>query len=123
MPAGAAAGGEPGPDDSAGDDDAADDAPSRTVPAARRRRAAETVIAVWMDVTRDLALVGEDGSRSIRDPGLLDELTSASADLPPDAAVDFLSRLTRGAELVAGNVSPELVLDSLVLAWPHRRVA
>ena len=76
-----------------------------------------------MDVTRDLALVGADGSRSVRDPGLLDELAAASDHLPRDAAVAFLARLTRGAELVAGNVSPELVLDSLVLAWPQRRIA
>ena len=34
-----------------------------------------------------------------------------------------LASYKRGAELIAGNVSPELVLDSLVLAWPLRRAA
>jgi len=32
-------------------------------------------------------------------------------------------RLGRSGELVAANVSPELVADGLVLAWPRRRPA
>jgi hypothetical protein len=118
-----AAVGESGPDDPGQDDEAADDAPARTVPAARRRRAAEALIVVWMDVTRDLALVGSDGARSVRDPELLDEFVVAAGDLPSAAAAAFLVRLARAAELVAGNVSPELVLDTLVLAWPERHAA
>ena len=31
----------------------------------------------------------------------------------------FLDRLGRGAVLIAGNVSPELLLDDLALAWPR----
>ncbi len=116
-------GSDPGTEEAAGDEDLTDDAPSKAVPAARRRRAAEALLTVWMDVTRDLALVTANGSTSVRDPDLLDELATASGQLSRDAAVAFLSRLTRGAELIAGNVSPELVLDSLVLAWPHRRAA
>lgn len=76
-----------------------------------------------MEVSRDLALVAADGSRSIRDPELLEEFGTAAAGVAPGAAADFLRRLARGAELVAGNVAPELVLDSLVLAWPRRRAA
>ena len=107
-----------------GQEDAADDDPTtRAVPAARRRRAAEALIEVWMEVSRDLALVAADGSRSIRDPELLEEFATAAAGLAPDAPADFLRRLARAAELVAGNVAPELVLDSLVLAWPRRRAA
>jgi hypothetical protein len=37
--------------------------------------------------------------------------------------VAFLERAARAAELLASNVSPELVLDSLVLAWPVGRAA
>ena len=127
--AGSAAAGRPPNDGSAeadeagADDESAADAPTRAVPAARRRRAAEALIAVWLDVTRDLALVAVDGARSVRDPALLDELEAAASRLPPGAAGAFLERLSRGAELVAGNVSPELVLDSLILAWPDRRAA
>ena len=95
----------------------------RAIPPARRRRAAEALIEVWLGLTRDLALVGAGGSRSVLDPDLLEELAAASAALPAGAAATFLGRLSRGAELVAGNVSPELVLDSLVLAWPARRAA
>ncbi len=35
----------------------------------------------------------------------------------------FLGRVARGAELLATNVSPELLLDALVLAWPRRVAA
>ena len=104
-------------------DPGSDDGPSRAIPAARRRRAAETLIAVWMDVVRDLALVGSGGSASVRDPDLLDESRTTADGLDPEDPARFLARLERGAELVAGNVSPELVLDSLVLAAPARRAA
>ena len=105
-------------------DDAGDDGPARAIPPARRRRAAEALIAVWMDVARDLALVGAEGRRpsairtSLRSP-------SAAASGLGDGAARPASwpALERGAELVAGNVSPELVLDSLALAWPERRAA
>jgi hypothetical protein len=76
-----------------------------------------------MDVTRDLALVGAGGTASVRDPDLLEESRATADGLDPTAPVRFLARLERGAELVAGNVSPELVLDSLVLAAPERRAA
>ena len=112
-----------GGDDPSSDEVIADEVGPRTIPAARRRRAAEALIEVWLGLTRDLALVAADGGRSVRDPDLLEELTAASLGLPPGAAAAFLARLSRGAELVAGNVSPELVLDSLVLAWPARRAA
>jgi len=113
----------PGADDPTTDDDSADDVPGKAVPAARRRRAAEALISVWMDLTRDLALVGAGGARSVRDAALLDELVVATDAIAAAAPAAFLLRLARGAELVAGNVSPELVLDSLVLAWPTRRPA
>ena len=76
-----------------------------------------------MDVTRDVALVGADGAASVRDPDLLDESRAVAAAIDPGGPARFLATLERGAELVAGNVSPELVLDSLVLAWPERPAA
>jgi len=54
---------------------------------------------------------------------LLDELTAISAAIPLGSAGAFLARAARSAELLAGNVSPELVLDALVLAWPSRSAA
>ena len=116
----AAAAADPAADDS---EDGGDEGATRAIPAARRRRAAEALIAVWLDVTRDVALVGADGTASVRDPDLLEESRAAAAAIDPAGPAGFLAILERGAELVAGNVSPELVLDSLVLAWPERRAA
>ena len=91
--------------------------------APERRRAVEILMGLWGDVARDLALVGSGGARSVRDTVLLEELTAASAVIPPGAAAAFLARSAQAAEMLASNVSPELLLDTLVLAWPHRLAA
>ena len=51
--------------------------------AGRRRR---SLVSVWTDVARDLALAGAGGARSVRDPDLLEELSAAAAELPDGAA-------------------------------------
>jgi DNA polymerase-3 subunit delta' len=110
----------------AGVDDPGDDlgeARARLVPATERRRAAEILIGLWADVARDLALAGNGGARSVRDPVLLEELSDAAAVVDPAALSGFLERAARDAELLASNVSPELLLDSLALAWPRGRAA
>ena len=99
-----------------------DSAPTR-VPAVERRRGVEILIGLWADVARDVVLVGTGGSRSVHDTVLLDELDAISSAIAPGSAAAFLSRAARSAELLAGNVSPELVLDALVLAWPSRVAA
>ena len=43
--------------------------------------------------------------------------------IAPGSAAAFLAKAARSADLLAGNVSPELVLDALVLAWPSRVAA
>ena len=91
---------------------------SRT-PAAERRRAAETLIALWTDVARDLVLAGRGLSGSVRELGLLDETVAAAATVDLAELSAFLERLGRAGVLLAGNVSPELVLDDLALAWPR----
>lgn len=108
----------------AGDADAPDE--TETGAAARlaapeRRRAAARLIRIWQDLARDLALVAIGERRRVRDPGLLDELDAAArtlADPAGRAASAFLARLARAAELLDGNVAPELILDALILAWP-----
>ena len=100
-----------------------DEGRGRQVPASERRRAAEMLVSLWADVARDLALVGAGGGRSVRDPVLLEDLTAAAATVDPDDVARFLGRAARGAELLASNVSPELLLDSLALAWPKRLAA
>ena len=100
--------------------DAGDDAgtPTRT-PAAERRRAAEALVALWTDVARDLALTRRGLDRSVRDLGLLDETAAMAARLDAADLDAFLDRLGRAGVLLIGNVSPELLLDDLALAWPR----
>jgi DNA polymerase-3 subunit delta' len=112
------------PDDEAaeGDADASIAVPART-PATERRRGVEILLGLWADVARDLALVEAGGLRSVRDTVLLEELVAVSSVIPRGSAVAFLERVARAAELLDSNVSPELLLDSLVLAWPGRATA
>ena len=103
-----------------GNEDTGDDG-SKAVPATERRRAAEILVTLWSDVARDLALVGVGGGRSVRDPVLLEELMAMATRVEPGAVAAFLDRAARAAELLVSNVSPELLLDSLALAWPRQR--
>lgn len=107
----------PDPDATADADDDAIATPART-PATERRRGVEVILGLWADVARDLVLVETGGARSVRDTVLLEELSAVSTRIPPGSAATFLTRAARAAELLASNVSPELILDSLVLAWP-----
>ncbi len=91
----------------------------RAIPPSDRRRGVEVLLGLWASVARDIALVGSGGARSVADPVLLEEITAIAASIEPGAAVAFLERLARAAGLLEANVSPELVLDSLVLAWPR----
>jgi DNA polymerase-3 subunit delta' len=92
-------------------------------PAAERRRAATLLLEIWRDLARDLAVVSLGDLALVRDPTLLDDLVATGATLPLGAASRFLPRLAATAELVAGNVSPELALDVLALSWPRPAAA
>jgi hypothetical protein len=119
-----------GPDDTGqtpangtADPDDADDSDGRAergvrVPAAERRRAAMALVEIWRDLSRDLVLVGLGEERRLRDPAMLDDLRAAS-DRSADDLAPFIVRLDRTAELIEGNVSAELALDVLLLAWPR----
>jgi len=110
--------------DETADLDADEPASARTkTPASERRRGVEVLLGLWTDVARDLALIGAGGGRSVHDTVLLDELAEIAASVDPAAVVAFLERSARSAEWLATNVSPELILDALVLAWPRRAVA
>ncbi len=104
------------------EDDEGDDAPverAARASAAERRRAAATLVEIWRDLSRDLVLVGLGEERRLRDPGILDDLRAVS-ELSADELGAFLARLDRTAELIEANVSPELAVDVLLLAWPRR---
>ena len=92
-------------------------------PAAERRRAAEVLLRLWTDVARDLALCRRGLERSVRDVGLLDETAEGAQRLDAGELGAFLDRLGRASVLIVANVSPELVLDDLALAWPRPTVA
>jgi hypothetical protein len=96
---------------------------ARRAPAAERRRAAVLLIDIWRDVSRDLALaqLGEAGRG--RDPSLLEDLAASARLLDSRASGRFLGRLDRAGELIESNVAPELVIDALAIAWPHRSPA
>ena len=96
--------------------------PSRA-PATERRQAAEALIGLWTDVARDLALCQRGLDGSVRDLALLDDARSLAAQLDAAAIGAFIDRLGRAGVLIAGNVSPELVLDDLALAWPRPRAS
>jgi len=110
-----AGGGVPG----SGDDGDTDEPRDTRAPASERRRAATTLVAIWRDVARDLAVAGLGDERLVGDAGLLDELRAA-AGIPTGELAAFLERLDRSGELIEANASPELVLDVLVLSWPRR---
>ena len=114
----------PSPPDDADGSAASSVEPSEPVAkasASDRRRALGVLLEAWREVARDLALVQLGAAASVRDAGLLEELESAAADMPAGAAGEALARLARAGELLDANVSPELLLDVLLLRWPRRR--
>jgi hypothetical protein len=100
----------------------ADEGVSETVtrvPAAERRRALATLLDAWRDLARDLALAQAGATSGARGIALLEELEAAATRLPAGAAADALAWLARADELLEANVSPELLLDVLLLRWPR----
>jgi DNA polymerase III subunit delta' len=113
----------PPPDPTAEGGDADDEenepgAPARA-PATERRLAAEALIGLWTDVARDLALCQRALDGSVRDIALLDDSRALAGQLDASAVAAFIDRLGRAGVLITVNVSPELVLDDLALAWPR----
>jgi DNA polymerase-3 subunit delta' len=87
------------------------------VPAAERRAAAIALATIWRDVARDLVLVSLGEAGEVRQLDLLDDLETAARRLPDGFAAAQLRRLDVAGERLEGNVSPELVVDELVLGW------
>ena len=119
-PRGRKAGKAPAAEDSPDDD--ADEAPAKAS-AKDRRRATSQLLEVWLDLARDLVLAERGARRTVRDPALLEELEAAAGKLQPGAAATFLARIAEADALVKGNVTPELLLDVLLLHWPRQRRA
>ena len=117
-PAAEASGASASGDSEADDASDAAESPAVRASATERRRATAALIEIWRDVARDLLLVELGEERRLRDPALLDDLRAVGA-MPPADLRAFIARLARTAELLEANVSPELALDALLLAWPR----
>ncbi len=87
--------------------------------AAERRRALALLLDLWRDLARDLACAQQGAIGSIRDVALLEEVEAAARRLPAASAADTLARIIRAGELLDVNATPELVLDVLLVRWPH----
>ena len=87
--------------------------------AAERRRAIATLLDLWREVARDLECASRGATGSVRDVALLEDLERSAAGLPQGAAADALARLVRAGELLDVNATPELLLDVLLVRWPH----
>ena len=90
---------------------------------AERRQAAAALLSTWTAVARDLAVTAAGSPAAARDMALLDDLRAVAAGVAPEACTAFLGRLVRAAELLEVNANPELLVDTLVLAWPRSRAA
>jgi DNA polymerase-3 subunit delta' len=109
-------------DDGEGEGEETDDIPAK-VSAKDRRRAAGQLLEVWRDLARDLVLAERGARKTVRDTSLLEELEAAARSLPPGAASSFLARIAEADSLLKGNISPELLLDTLLVHWPRKRRA
>jgi hypothetical protein len=87
--------------------------------AAERRRALALLLDLWRDLARDLACAQQGATHSIHDVALLEEIEAAARRLPAASAADTLARIIRAGELLDVNAMPELVLDVLLVRWPH----
>jgi DNA polymerase-3 subunit delta' len=97
-------------------------APRRASPA-ERRAAVTSVLAVWRDVARDLAVAARGGRRELRQHELLDELAAAGSTVDPMVIATFLGRLEAISRALDAYANPELALDVLLLEWPRPRQA
>ena len=90
---------------------------------AERRSAVASVVNVWRDVCRDLAVAARGGTAELHQLELLDELVAAGAAIDPDAVTRFLARLDAAGRQIDAYANPELALDALLLAWPRAQSA
>ena len=121
--------GDPDAETNASDESPSEDgaitsaSPGRRLSPAARRQGALRLVEAWRWLARDLALVGAGRGASARRLDLADELQAAAARLPAGAMVGFLSRLDHLAAALEAYANPELVVDGLLLAWPHATLA
>ena len=90
---------------------------------AERRRAAMTVLDVWRQVARDVAIAGHGAKAEIADVDAIEEVLALAEDLDPREVAAFLVRLDELVSALEAYANPELVLDVLLVRWPRPRLA
>jgi hypothetical protein len=96
---------------------------SRKASPAERRAATAQVLAVWLDVARDLAVATRGGQRELRQHDLLDDVVKAASGIDAGEAAAFLGRLEAVSRALDAYANPELALDTLLTEWPRPRRA
>lgn len=84
-----------------------------------RRRAVITVLEIWRDVGRDLAVAAQARGSGVRDLDLLDDLLPIAIRVDQARLRAFLDRLDRLVPAIEAYANPELTLDTLLLSWPR----
>ena len=104
--------------------EADDEAPAsqRGAPA-QRRAAVGQLLSVWRELARDLALAAHGAKAELRQPELLDDLRAVAGTLEPADLTGFVSRLDSSVAALEMYANPDLLLDTLLLAWPRPRTA
>jgi DNA polymerase III delta' subunit len=92
---------------------------SRRLQPVERRRAVRTVLEVWRDLGRDLAVAAFGRGTAVHDRDQLEALVALGGRIDRSELRAFLDRLDTLLLAVDGYASPELVLDQLLLAWPR----
>ena len=96
---------------------------ARRASPAERRAAVTSILVVWRDVARDLAVAARGGKRELRQHELLDELVSAGERVDGREVTRFMQRVDDVSRAVDAYANPELALDTLLLEWPRQRSA
>jgi len=104
-----------GPGDATGE--AAVGSGQRIAPA-QRRAAVIQLLSTWRTLARDLALAAYGGRAELRVPEMHEELSRAASRVDRTELTGFVGRLDASIAAVDAYANPELMLDTLLLAWP-----
>jgi len=96
---------------------------ARRASPAERRGAVAQIIFVWREVARDLAVAARGGKREVHQHELLDELDAAGSLVDATEVSAFLQRIDNLGRSLDSYANPELVLDTLLIEWPHIKKA
>ena len=88
---------------------------------ARKREAALAALDLWIDVWRDLMLIRAGCSQLLVNTGLALELKRISSYFALHEILSFIGNIQDAVVQLKQNVSPQLVLEVLMLNMPYRK--